>query len=85
MTSNEEFVSENGRIYPNPFNDVIMIQGCDDGCEVKIFSATGSLLKTINTEQTNYEISTSDLPQGVYMIQLKKEDQISVHKLVKIQ
>ena len=85
MTSTEEFVSENERIYPNPFNDIITIQGCDDGCEVKIFSASGSLLKTINTEQTNSEISTSDLPQGVYMIQLKKEDQIFVHKMVKIQ
>ena len=56
------------RVYPNPFNNEIKLDGIDENCKLSIYSLSGriSLDKTI-TNQDN-SIDTQSLKSGLYLI-----------------
>ena len=67
-------------LYPNPVADVFHLQGFYNIREVKIFDASGRLIK-IFPEQNNYNIS--GLKTGVYIIFVKGENYTRKLKLIK--
>ena len=67
-------------LYPNPVADVFHLQGFYNIREVKIFDASGRLIK-IFPEQKNYNIS--ELKTGVYVIFVKGEIYTRKLKLIK--
>ena len=63
----EENALQTVTVYPNPTNDKIIIEGIKP-TEVQVYNTLGQLVKTI---QNSNEINVSDLPKGIYMLQVK--------------
>ncbi|MBN1251217.1 MAG: T9SS type A sorting domain-containing protein, partial [Bacteroidales bacterium] len=58
----------NFKVYPNPFNDEILLDGISQNCKVSIQSINGQvLIEKIITNQDN-RINTQSLKSGVYII-----------------
>ena len=57
------------RLYPNPANDKIRLEGLEGETEISIYNAFGTCVKklTVNGEQ---EISVGDLSAGLYFIRI---------------
>ncbi|MBQ8721362.1 MAG: T9SS type A sorting domain-containing protein [Paludibacteraceae bacterium] len=56
-------------VYPNPTMDVLCIEGLEFGNIVRIYSAKGTLLKTVEVNSVQTSINVKDLPNGTYLIQ----------------
>ena len=57
------------KIYPNPVQSSFTLEAPMDMGTVKIFSASGHLVKEINNvEASRVTIIVNDLPQGVYIV-----------------
>ncbi len=57
------------RLYPNPANDKICIEGLDGEHEVLIYNAIGALVKTATLSE-GQEIGINDLPSGLYLVRI---------------
>lgn len=66
-------------LYPNPAKDVVMIQSAKAVSAVKIYSATGALVKSVPV--LDNRINVSELPAGVYIV--KTDDSLESIKLIK--
>ena len=65
-TAVEEVESSNSvLVYPNPTQDVLMIQGVE-AQDLRVFDLQGRLLKTENGTQVN----VSNLAEGTYLLQI---------------
>jgi beta-glucanase (GH16 family) len=67
--------------YPNPASDVYYIQGAKEGSSIMIRSTTGS--EALHTKLNNGSIDISELPAGVYIVDLHHEGKQVRHKLIK--
>ena len=57
-------------IYPNPVqNELTISEGVGN---ITIFNALGQPIRQLNNEETLTTINTSDLPKGIYILQLQK-------------
>lgn len=77
--SNEEYT-----IYPNPVGSSLTIKGSlSSTAEISIYSSDGNLkMKSIHSgTETNMEVN--HLTSGVYFIQIRNNQQISIYKIVK--
>ena len=54
-------------VYPNPANDNIRLEGIEADSEVRIYNATGALVK-VTTVSANEEINIGELSAGLYMV-----------------
>lgn len=74
----KQFVS----LRPNPANHQIYLDLLDPGVfEVLIFNAFGRAVKSVENQ---LEISVSDLPAGVYWLELRQNRRATIQKLIKI-
>jgi hypothetical protein len=71
-------------IWPNPFNDLLYIQGSTPA-HVQLFDINGKLIYqyTMDTTETNTTIPTADLAKGVYLIRYETADSVKTIKVVK--
>ena len=64
-------VGENGvtdlRVYPNPANDNLHIEGLDADAEVQFYNSLGMMVKAVNVA-ADQEVNISDLAPGMYVI-----------------
>jgi hypothetical protein len=69
-------------VYPNPFNDIIHIDGLNTGT-YQLYDVNGKLMRrgVINTEHQN--IHTGNLPSGMYFIKIDTGEKRIVRKLIK--
>lgn len=69
------------KVYPNPVKDILNINTDKNINSIEIFSLTGQLIKTIdnNTKQIN----VSDLKKGIYLLRVKSEGKDQSFKIVK--
>ena len=58
------------RIYPNPVKDIINITLVNNG-KIEIFNTEGRLLKSFDGYKGNNPYNVSDLPKGVYLLNIK--------------
>ena len=77
-------------IYPNPFTDSITLQnttGNTNDCNVKIYAINGTAVfnETYSGTEANQEIKINlkTFPQGTYLVQLKKGQEITTRKIIK--
>lgn len=56
-------------VYPNPAVDFISVSNEEGVAEMRIFNMGGRLMRSFST-QTGAKYSVSDLPTGVYLVQL---------------
>lgn len=67
------------RIYPNPFSDLLYIEGMEIN-EIEVYDVYGKFIqKTINANT----IQISNLPSGIYFVHLTENNQRSIFKVVK--
>jgi len=72
------------RIYPNPANQIINIDGNQIAEKVEIFDAYGKLIKNfslLNSE--NISIDISSLLSGIYILRIHRNNHFSNHKIIK--
>ena len=70
--------SLNIRVYPNPVNDIIWIQGNTAKVTYKIFTINGTCVKFGETQNS---INIEDLSKGIYLLQF---DTLSAKQILKI-
>lgn len=71
-------------IFPNPVLDVLRVQiNGTDKAELLLYDLTGKLQKRADSISGGTQIDLSDLPVGVYMLQMLSEDGVAVQKVVK--
>jgi len=68
-------------IYPNPAKDILQISGMDVA-SVKIYSLAGQMLKEV---QNSAVVNVSDMETGIYLIDVKDQDDISYKELIVIE
>lgn len=67
-------------VYPNPVNDVLNIKGSEG--EIRIFNLKGELILSKN-HLLETQIDFTDIPSGIYFIELQHENGVTVQKIVK--
>jgi hypothetical protein len=67
------------RLYPNPANDYIRIKADTRNLEVRIYSVSGQLVKSVWNENM---IDVSSLPEGLYFVEGIVDGTSSVQKVV---
>lgn len=77
----ENQVNSKIQIYPNPTSGLIYISGIYYPAEIKLYSIQGKLLKTVH--QVKSSIDISDLPSGLYILNLTSGDQVLRERIVK--
>lgn len=78
VSSNEELNSALLSFYPNPATESIQVSDAD---EVKIYSVSGTLVASQSGRVSSMNIA--HLPEGIYMVKMKKESAYRTLKLVK--
>ena len=69
--------SPNGEVqlFPNPGNKVLTLAVATDGAyEVKILTLTGKIMQTHRSDDPKLILNTTNLPKGMYLIQVSSED-----------
>jgi hypothetical protein len=78
---------EGVNIYPNPVNDLLNIQlESSEGQSLRLTDQFGRVLRTMQTKSGAgyYEMSVSDLPVGVYYLQISRDHKWDVFKVIKM-
>ena len=82
----EEVTTEkNFKLYPNPFKDELYLSSDNQTIkEVSIIDMAGKLIKNItNINATHYQLDASYLVTGNYLIQIKTNNGVELHKVIK--
>lgn len=71
------------KVYPNPAEDVISIEFSSESTvqKINIFNMYGQIVKSYSKSIKKYTVS--DLPSGVYLIEVQSEEKIMTQKLIK--
>ena len=85
VLSNDEFLSSEFSVYPNPVNNVINFSNNVNALvsSVKITDLNGRVVKTLNVNGTEGQISVSDLASGMYMLNITSDKGTAVKKIDK--
>jgi len=73
-TGIENDVVRRFKIYPNPFNEEIKIEGIEKPSHVSIFSLSGQVLLEKKLNYQDNSINTNSLKSGIYMISIENEN-----------
>ena len=76
---------KNFKLYPNPFKEELNLSSDNQTIkEISIIDMTGKLVKQItNINATTYQLDASYLVTGNYLIQIKTDEGIEIHKVIK--
>ena len=70
------------KAYPNPFTDALRITGAE-GCTLRMINATGLTVHTCIITSPDETVQLSQLPAGVYFLQLEKDGTVKMMKVVR--
>ena len=74
-TDVKEFSKDNQiSIYPNPSTNVVFIESNSDIHQIKIMNVLGQVVKTLQANSKRVSISTTDLPDNIYFIQINNSN-----------
>lgn len=79
LATNEQNFGTKLSIAPNPVKDILNIKTEAVVKKVEIYSATGQILKTITTKESN----VSELTKGVYIVKIYTENGSQTQKIIK--
>ncbi|MCB0661612.1 MAG: T9SS type A sorting domain-containing protein [Saprospiraceae bacterium] len=87
LSDTEEITAEEFKIYPNPARDELMVQfenSHSGPAALILYNGLGSASKVVEVSpgQTSFSFEVGDLPDGIYMLQLKKLNSIFSKKVV---
>jgi len=69
-------------LYPNPANDLLTIKTVEPGAMLSIYSINGHLHINRELNSTDCQIDISNLPQGIYSVQIQDKHRRTINKLV---
>jgi Secretion system C-terminal sorting domain len=70
--------------YPNPVSDLLTVEtSVAETSQLEIIDAVGRVVFKQNVESGNYQISTTDLVKGMYIVRLSNKNDISIQKIIK--
>lgn len=75
-------VQDNIVLYPNPAHDVLHVQSDNVLTDVEIREAKGLLMLSSHPHSTAFDLSVSNLPQGIYFVTLRTSNDVEVKKLI---
>lgn len=81
--SNDQFVKEDLKYYPNPVVDILRITYSENISNIEVFDLLGKRVKYFETVGDDVQIDLSDLSSGTYMIQLKTDNKQQFIKVIK--
>jgi hypothetical protein len=71
-------------VYPNPAsNYVIVSKGSNSSAHINIINANGSVVKQIVSSNNQTKLDVTNIPSGVYMIQVQEAGAVSTLKFIK--
>lgn len=70
-------------IYPNPSNGIYNLSGLDENSKISVYDAIGQIIYTSIITKSKETVNISLLPNGIYMIQIKSENNIITKKVIK--
>ena len=71
-------------VYPNPFIDEVKISNeTKVNLDITILDVMGKIISTKKSNSDIISINTSELPQGIYLINVKSDDLSATYKVVK--
>nr|NQU93965.1 T9SS type A sorting domain-containing protein [Bacteroidota bacterium] len=73
--------SSNIRIYPNPADEILNIEGIDTESEVRIFNIFGEEVYSLNVN-TSARINLSGIAKGSYVIRISNDQSSTYQKLI---
>lgn len=76
--------SANVSLTPNPASDRLLLQTDLQFERVRIFSASGALVKTLENPAQTHEIQVNTLPDGVYFVQFEQNGGMWTTRFVKM-
>lgn len=80
----EEVVEENLTLYPNPTSDQFNIASANALIKsIAVMDMTGRTIQTIKANSLSQNVNVSNLPRGIYLIQVDLETGKAVKKLIK--
>ncbi len=79
----EEALKNEIKTYPNPFNNEINFEPkLPNGAEIQLFNLLG-MAQTFEWDNDHTRIKVSELPNGIYILQVKTEDGSYVKKMLR--
>lgn len=70
----------NVSLYPNPANNVLNVNANSNINSVEVFNMMGQRVAVIDANDTNVQINTTDLSNGMYMMRINTENGVSNQK-----
>ncbi len=84
INGTEDVVANPISVYPNPFQEQISISGeWKSGTQFSIFDATGRTVVNGSMNSNNQTISTAQLSDGVYLLEVRDEAKSHIQRLIK--
>ena len=80
---------ETTKVFPNPTNERIWVRGCKEFNikSIKVYNLSGQLLIEKNIVDNDWHTNNFSFkinePSGVYILELKSDDKITRHKVIK--
>jgi hypothetical protein len=78
----EKKQDQNIRVYPNPANNRVYLEGCKNA-DISVFSLTGQKVLSVNGFTGNF-VDVSSLENGFYTVQIIMEDHSKITKKITI-
>ena len=71
------------RVFPNPADDIVTIEGLDEAKKIEIKDITGKVIKVINSvNKTKVSVNISEFEHGIYFMSIHKEKGTEITKLL---
>ncbi|WP_370476564.1 T9SS type A sorting domain-containing protein [Tamlana flava] len=84
-SSDKKFSKVQFKLFPNPANDFLTLEISPDAISstIEVFNVQGKLIKSMKMTNNSYILDISTISSGMYFIQLKTTNGMSIKKFVK--
>jgi hypothetical protein len=80
LTSTEEIIRQNLRVYPNPAVDEVMLDSPYPISNLRIFDARGQLI--LETSNSPNRLDVNSFTKGIYLLRMEIEGKEFVQRLI---
>ncbi len=79
----EEVVSSHIKVFPVPASDELaIISTLEQGFDIILYDVEGRIVKRAQSITARLELNVQDLPEGVYLLRIQEDTEVTVHNVV---
>ena len=82
-TTIDKYLEPKYKVFPNPTSNIIYIDNLDLKTDASISTINGQMLKHIKKMEN--QLNLSDLPSGIYILDIRSKESSERHKIVKVE